>query len=155
MSHPPGYENTACLNLPIIAPASITDDLNLCINSFGISVFSIFPESIIILPFFLYALQPNNLKISKVIFISCILGTLYKFVVFPFKILAAIIGSDAFFEPDELISPSNLFPPSIMYCAIIHTFLYVIYYASLKKKVNLWLLCIIKSSTVSVFLLKF
>ena len=61
------YEKTAFLNLPNIAPASITDDLNLCINSFGISVFSILPESIIILPFFLLVLQPKRLKISKVI----------------------------------------------------------------------------------------
>ena len=36
-------------------------------------------------------------------------GTLYN-VVFPaFSIVAAIIGSDAFLEPDMLTSPSNFF----------------------------------------------
>ena len=48
------------------------------------------------------------------IFVSLISGTLYSFVVPVFNIVAAKIGSDAFFEPDAETSPSSLFPPSIM-----------------------------------------
>lgn len=32
----------------------------------------------------------------------------------PFSIVAAIIGNDAFLEPDIFTSPSSFFPPSIM-----------------------------------------
>ena len=42
------------------------------------------------------------------------LGTLYNFVIFPLNILAAIIGSEAFFEPETSKVPSSLLPPSIM-----------------------------------------
>ena len=43
-------------------------------------------------------------------------GTLYNFVVFPFKILAAIIGNEEFFEPDTVAVPSS-FLPSLYYVA--------------------------------------
>ncbi len=52
---------------------------------------------------------PNFLIISNIIFVSCISGTLYN-VVFPlFKIEAAIIGSEAFLEPDIFTIPSIFF----------------------------------------------
>ena len=41
-------------------------------------------------------------------------GTLYNFVVLPLKILAAIIGREAFLEPDTYVSPASFLPPSIM-----------------------------------------
>ena len=41
-------------------------------------------------------------------------GILYSLVIFGFRIVAAIIGNEAFLEPDTLTSPSNLLPPSIM-----------------------------------------
>ena len=41
-------------------------------------------------------------------------GTLYSVVFPPFKIVAAIIGNAAFFEPDISTSPSSFLPPSIM-----------------------------------------
>ena len=62
---------------------------------------------------------------------SCICGTLYN-VVFPaFNIVAAIIGKDAFFEPDISIVPSSLLPPFIMYSDIFSLpfpFYFAIYY---------------------------
>ena len=70
MSQPPGYENIACLNLPNIAPASITDDLIFLISSFGISCDFIFLESIIIFPFFFVTVHPSNFSISRVVFVS-------------------------------------------------------------------------------------
>lgn len=39
---------------------------------------------------------------------------LYNLVVPLLRIVAAIIGKDAFFDPDTVTSPSSLFPPSIM-----------------------------------------
>ena len=114
ISHPPGYENVAFLNRPIIAPAKTTDDLICLIKSSGILCSSILLESITILPFFLYILQPKISNIFKVIWVSCILGTLYNFVIFLFNMLAAIIGKEAFFEPETSTSPSSLLPPSIM-----------------------------------------
>ena len=127
----PGYENTTSLNLPKIAPASITVDLICLIKSSGISVFVIFFELISILPLFFLILQPKILKISKVIFVSFILGILYNLVVSAFKIVAAIIGNEAFLEPEILTSPWSLFP-SFYYVRFHHPHpfyrLYAIYY---------------------------
>ena len=114
ISHPPGYEKVTSLNLPNIAPANITVDLICLISCSGISLLIIFLEFISILPLFFLILQPKYFKISCVIFVSCILGTLYNFVFPLFNIVAANIGNDAFFEPDTSTSPSNLLPPSIM-----------------------------------------
>ena len=52
--------------------------------------------------------------------------------------LAAIIGRDAFFEPDIVTSPSTFFPPLIMYSDIFlppFTFIYI-YYVVFAGKVN-------------------
>ena len=106
----PGYEIVTCLNRPKIAPAKITVDLSCLICFSGISVFVICFELISILPLFLLILQPKILKISKVIFVSWIFGILYNFVVSAFRIVAAIIGNDAFFEPEILTSPWSLLP---------------------------------------------
>ena len=114
MSHPPGYENIAFLYLPSNAPASITDERILFIKSGGISNFSIFDVSIFIFPFFFSIFAPNVSSILYIIWVSCMCGTLYS-VVFPaFNIVAAIIGSDEFFDPDIFTEPSNFWPPSIM-----------------------------------------
>ena len=67
-----------------------------------------------IFPFFFSIFAPNVSSILYIIWVSCMCGTLYS-VVFPaFNIVAAIIGSDEFFEPDIFTEPSNFWPPSIM-----------------------------------------
>ena len=114
MSHPPGYENLTSLNLPKIAPAKITVERIWCIKCSGISFLVIFFELTSTFPLFFFTLHPKNFKISCVILVSLISGTLYNFVVPEFSMLDANIGSDAFFEPDTSTSPSSLLPPSIM-----------------------------------------
>ena len=86
----------------------------MCIKSGGISNFSIFDVSIFIFPFFFSIFAPNVSNILNIICVSCMFGTLYN-VVFPaFSIVAAIIGSDEFFDPDIFTVPSSFLPPSIM-----------------------------------------
>ena len=125
----PGYEKVTSLNLPKIAPAKITVDLICLIKFSGISVFVICFELISILPLFLLILQPKIFKISKVILVSWILGILYNFVVSAFKIVAAIIGNDAFFDPEIFTSPWSLLP-SLYYvwCHFVHPFFYSVWY---------------------------
>ena len=59
------------------------------------------------------------------------LGTLYN-VVFPLcNMVAAIIGKDAFLEPEISTTPSILFPPFMMYSDIFYppfAFYFAIYY---------------------------
>ena len=43
------------------------------------------------------------------------LGTWYNLVIPLFKMDAAKIGKEAFFEPEASISPSSFLPPVIMY----------------------------------------
>ena len=105
-----GYENVTFLNLPKMAPASITVDLICIIKFSGISVFVMPFELISILPLFPLILQPKIFKISKVIFVSWIFGILYSLVVSAFNIVVAIIGSDAFLEPEMFTSPCNFLP---------------------------------------------
>ena len=42
------------------------------------------------------------------------MGILYNLVIPGFNMLAAIIGKEAFLEPETVTSPANLLPPSIM-----------------------------------------
>ena len=114
ISHPPGYENVACLYLPIKLPAKITEDLIFLIRFSEISNLCTLDESITTLEPSFFTLHPNSFKISIIIFVSSILGTLYNLEIPSFKIVAAIIGNEAFFDPDTKVSPSNLFPPSII-----------------------------------------
>ena len=114
ISQPPGYENVTSLNLPNNAPAIITVDLISLIRCSGISVFVICFELISILPLFCLILQPKSFRISKVVLVSFICGTLYNLFVFSLNIVAANIGNEAFFEPLIFTVPSNFFPPSIM-----------------------------------------
>ena len=100
ISQSPGYENFASLNLPSIAPAKITVERIWFIKCSGISFFVIFLLPISILPWFFLTLQPKYFKISKVICVSWIFGILYNFVVPGLRIVAAIIGKEAFLEPD-------------------------------------------------------
>lgn len=86
----------ASLNLPIIAPARTTVERNLCIKSLGIVVLFIFLLHIVILPFLLSTVQPNNFNISNVILVSSMLGMLYSVTGSGFSIAVAIIGSAAF-----------------------------------------------------------
>ena len=99
---------------PTIAPTNITDERILCINSSGISYLLIFVVFIITLFFFFCTFPPSNFIISYIICVSCIFGTLYKVVIPLFNIVAAIIGSEAFFEPEIFTIPSNLLPPFII-----------------------------------------
>ena len=101
--------------------------------------------SIITLPFFLCTLQPKKVKIFSVIFISLISGTLYKVVTPSIKIVAAIIGNDAFLEPDTVKLPLSFFPPSIIYPAkkITSLMFYVLSYVLSIKKVTFCLFCLI------------
>ena len=114
MSHPPGYEKVTSLNLPSNAPANITVDLISLIKSSAISFLFMYLESISILSLFLFTLQPRYFNICKVTCVSCMSGTLYILLFLPFSIVAAIIGRDAFLDPDIFTSPSNLCPPSII-----------------------------------------
>ena len=100
MSQPPGYEKIAFLYLPTILPANITEDLISLINPSGISKLFTFEESITTLFLLHFTLQPSLFNISIIICVSCIFGTLYNFDTPLLSIVAAIIGSDAFFEPD-------------------------------------------------------
>lgn len=114
ISQSPGYENVASLNLPINAPAIITVERICLIKSSGISVLFISFVLISTFALFFFTFAPKSPKIFNVICVSWIFGTLYSFVVLPLNILPAIIGSEAFLEPDIGTVPSSFLPPSIM-----------------------------------------
>lgn len=66
-------------------------------------------------------------------------GTLCNSVNPPFNILAAIIGSAAFFEPDTLTSPESLFPtlnyifPHLFYLLMFIYYAYYTFYVNLLR----------------------
>ena len=105
--------NLARLNLPSTDPSMNIDDL-IFFDIFGGIVYAFAFEASItsVLPS-LFTEHPSVLNISIIFSASEISGQSWITTSLSFRILAANIGSNAFFAPLTAISPERLLPPVI------------------------------------------